>query len=213
VTDQQPKLGQLPLEFARQPLRLLNRKARANGEAIQAGLGFLAARWQDGCWHDSSQPSGGPDTWVTAYVLARLADVSPEYKSHPLQYKIERSLILLEHMRRRQGCWGSRPGEDDDATSTAWAVVALRRHGRLAPPAALDFLRRCRRFDGGFGAFPAEGSNQQTPSIPEITAVAVSALSCLDWDTEDFLAAFLRDSKTRLRGFAFARKFSNGAKA
>jgi hypothetical protein len=62
---------------------------------------------------------------------------------------------------------------------------------------ALEFLRACRQFDGGFAPCPAESSSRRQSSVPEITAVAVSALGQLDWATEDFLASSLRSQDGR----------------
>ena len=195
MTDPQPKIGQPPSELSREfaghALPQPERQGRSGGEAIKAGLSFLETRWQDGRW----QESGGSDVWVTACVLARLAELPSEYKSQSLQRKIESSLDWLIQMRSPQGCWGARPGEDD-GYSTAWAVVALRGHRRVGKQSALEFLRSCRQFDGGFAACPAESSGRR-PSVPEITAVAVSALGQLDWATEDFLAASLRCQEGR----------------
>ena len=200
MTDQQPKLGQpaAPLstssELEGEPVRWPQQRGRTSSEAIKAGLGFLAARWQDGRWQDSSLPFCGSDVWVTSCVLARLGELPSEYKSHSLQRKIESSLDWLMCARSAEGCWGSRPRErererQDDANSTAYAVVALRAHGRAVPGAALDFLRRCRRFDGGFASDPAGKE-----SAPETATIAVRALAEVNWATEDFLAAYLRTS-------------------
>ena len=190
MTDQQPKLGQ-PLngDFAVQ-LGAPERRGRSSGESIKAGLDFLQRRWQDGYWQDSSLPFGGSDAWVTSCVLARLAELPPDYKSYSVQRKLDSSLDWLMRVRTPQGGWGARPG-DDDSNSTAWAIVALRAHGRAVPGPALDFLRRCRRFDGGFSASPMDVNSAQ-PGVAEITAVAVRALDHLNWATEDFLAGYLQ---------------------
>src|SRR5262249_4417151 len=195
VTDQQPKLGQ-PLmkdlngDFAPQLGALEGRVGRTRGEAIKAGLDFLGTCWQDGTWQDSSSllPVGS-DAWVPSCVLARLAELPADYKSHSLQRKIESSLDWLMGTRTPQGSWGSRSG-DDDSNSTAWAIVALRAHGKAVPGPALDFLRRCRRHDGGFAASPIDVNSAQ-PGVAEITAVAGRARDHLSWATEDFLAGYL----------------------
>ncbi len=195
MTDQQPKLGQpaAPLSTSRElegePVRWPQQRGRTGGEAIKAGLGFLAARWQDGRWQDSSLPFCGSDVWVTSCVLARLGELPADYKSHSLQRKIESSLDWLMCVRSAEGCWGSRAGAEAEVNSTAYAIVALRAHGRAVPAVALDFLKQCRRFDGGFASDPA-----RRESVPETTAVAVRALGELNWATEDFLSAYLRNS-------------------
>ena len=210
MTDQQPKLGQLPELSGDFALPLGNserRVGRTSGQAIKAGLDFLGTRWQDGYWQDSSSllPAAGSDAWVTSCVLARLAELSPRYKSHSLQRKIESSLDWLMRVRTPQGGWGSQSG-DDDSNSTAWAIVALRAHGwsRAVPGPALDFLRRCRRFDGGFAASSIDVNSAQ-PGVAEITAVAVRALDQLNWATEDFLAGYLRGAGPAAPGRRTAR--------
>jgi len=208
VTDQQPKLGQLPElsgGFALPMGDSERRVGRTSGQAIKAGLDFLGTRWQDGYWQDSSSllPVAGSDAWVTSCVLARLAELSPHYKSHALQRKIESSLDWLMRVRTPQGGWGSQSGEDD-SNSTAWAIVALRAHGKTAPGPSLDFVRRCRRFDGGFAASPIDVNSAQ-PGVAEITAVAVRALDQLKWATEDFLAGYLRGAGPAAPGRRTAR--------
>jgi hypothetical protein len=204
VTDQQPKLGEPAFAASRElssqpdlrpsppkpggpgtPVRWTERRGRTSAEAIKAGLNFLSASWQEGYWQDSPLALGGSDVRVTSCVLARLSELPTECRSHSLQRKIESSLDWLTQSRSREGSWGSRPGEDD-ANSTAWAILALCAHGRAVPAAALDFLLRCRQFDGGFASIPAG------ESASEITAVAVRAVGQLDWATEDFLSAYLR---------------------
>src|SRR5262249_30819763 len=100
-------------DFALQLGASERRPGRTSGEAIQAGLDFLVTRWQDGYWQDSSLPVGGSDAWVTSCVLARLAELAPDYRSHSLQRKIESSLDWLMCVRTPQGGWGSQPGDDD----------------------------------------------------------------------------------------------------
>lgn len=190
VTDQQSKLGQpesavkMDSELVSRPIHFPERRGRTSAETIQAGLEFLAGRWQNGHWQ-SPWAAGGSAAWLTACVLARLAEMSHQHISHSLQRKIESSLDWLLSRRSPENAWG------ENCCCAAWAVIALRGHGRTVPAEALDFLRRCRRPDGGFGPAPASANGVRQPSLPDVTAVAVHALDRLDWEAEDFLAAYL----------------------
>jgi hypothetical protein len=195
VTNQQAKLGErfrgaglpgMALSHAGGPLRTTR-------EAIQAGLGFILSQQQGRHWQDLGLPSGEADVRVTACVLARLAELPLHYISRPLQQRIDQALDWLLQARTPNGGWGSRSGEDD-AETTAWAVIALRGHRRAAAPsAALDLLRRCRRLDGGFAARPGDsaGASPYLTSTPEITAVVRRALGEVDRAAEEFLLSHL----------------------
>lgn len=174
------------------PVRDPEKKGRTAGEAIKAGLCYLAGRWQGDRWQDSAFHSLS-DTCATALVLARLHEVPAEYKTHNLGRKVELGLDWLMRARDAEGSWGARPG-NGDACSTAWSVLALRMYGRSVPKEALDFLRSCRRHDGGFALSPVVTNGRQVRSAPDATAVAVRALGELDWAIEDFLASYLRTS-------------------
>src|SRR5713226_5097582 len=146
-------------------------------EAIAAGLEFLMSRRQDGKWRDFSPTTGESDVWVTAYVLARLGELPPAYISHALQQQVEESLEWLKEVRNPLGGWGYRSHGKDSADATAWAIIALRRHGQPAPRPAVELIGRCRRPDGGFAAYPEAGhaGEVQQTSAPDVTAVAVKA--------------------------------------
>jgi len=147
-------------------------------EAIAAGLEFLMSRRQDGKWRDFSPTTGESDVWVTAYVLARLGELPRAYISHALQQQIAESLAWLQEVRNPLGGWGYRAHGKDSADATAWAIIALRRHGQTAPRPAFDLVRRCQQPDGGFAAYPVAGTagTAHETSAPDITAVAVQAL-------------------------------------
>ena len=186
MTDQQPKLGQPELATemlsASRPVRWPEGRERTSAEAIQAGLGFLDCHWPD------SSPGGQGTLWLTSSVLARLAEMSPEHIGYSLRRKIKTSLDWLMCVWSPEGAWGN------DCACTAWAVLALRGLGLTVPGAAMDFLQRCRRPDGGFAAIAASGTGAQRNSVPAVTALAVRALGDeqVDWAAEQFLAAYLQ---------------------
>jgi hypothetical protein len=162
-------------------------------EAIAAGLEFLMSRRKDGKWRDFSPTTGESDAWVTAYVLARLGEFPRAYISHTMQQQIMESLEWLKEVRNPSGGWGYRAHGKDSADATAWAIIALRRHGQTAPLPAFDLIRRCQRPDGGFAAYPdSSNTDEARTSAPDITAVVVKALETVDPASQEYLASHMR---------------------
>ncbi len=199
VTEQQTAVSKEVLRSKNSIPKMLLTKNPApphstNTEAIAAGLEFLMSRRQDGKWRDFSPTTGESDVWVTAYVLARLGEFPRAYISHAMQQQITESLEWLKEVRNPAGGWGYRAHGKDSADATAWAIIALRRHGQVAPRPAFDLVRRCQRPDGGFAAYPATDSADavRETSAPDITAVAVKALETVDPSCQQFLASHLR---------------------
>ena len=169
-------------------------RRRTNSEAIRAGLSFILAQQQGSCWPDLGLPSGEADARVTSCVLARLADLPLHYVTPRLQQQLDQALDWLLETRTPDGGWSSGSGHDD-AETTAWAVLALRGHRRRpAPSGALDFLRRCRRLDGGFAARPSDSpaASPYLRSTAEITSLALRALGEADRSGQEFLALQLQ---------------------
>lgn len=199
MTDQQAEVSsETPKSENSIPKMLLTRNPapphRTSTEAIASGLEFLTSRRQDGKWRDFSPTTGESDVWVTAYVLARLGELPLAYISHTLRQQMAESLEWLKEVRNPLGGWGYRSHGKDSADATAWAIIALRRHGQPVPPSAFELIGRCRRPDGGFAAYPETGQADQLPqaSAPDITAVAVKALETADPSCQQFLASHLR---------------------
>jgi hypothetical protein len=167
----------------------------ASADAIAAGLEFLFSRRRQKSWSLFAPAIQESASWVTAYVLTRLGEISAEYISYSQRQQIEESLNWLTEIRTSAGGWGFGPtGSPDDADSTAWAVTALRQHGRPVPNEALELIRRSRCSDGGFAMDPA-GSVPENPlaaSAPDVTAIATRALNSIDTAASEFLAAHLR---------------------
>lgn len=125
---------------------------------------------------------------MTACLLARLGELPSQYLRHNLRQQMLESVDWLTRARTPDGGWGS-PNCGDDAETTAWALIALRRHGHNTPEPALSLMRRCRRLDGGFARFPE--TKREDQGSPEVTAIAVRALGTMDDAAEDFLASYL----------------------
>jgi hypothetical protein len=169
----------------------------ASATAISAGLDFLFSRYRHGSWSLCAPSIRESATWVTAYVLTRLGEISPEHISHSQRQQITESLDWLMAVRTVKGGWGfGANGSPDDADSTAWAVTALRQHGRPVPEEAFALIRHCHGSDGGFALISnADHSNDLGPlpaSAPDVTAIAVRALASIDTASSEFLAAHLR---------------------
>lgn len=166
----------------------------ASADAIAAGLEYLFSRRRQGAWSLCSPAITESAAWITGYVLARLGEIPSHHISYSLHRKIEESLDWLQETRTPEGGWGfGATGSADDADSTAWAVTALRQHGRLVPDEPLELIRRCRRSDGGFAIYPvADQSELSTSSAPDVTAIAVRALASIDATSSEFLASHLR---------------------
>jgi len=199
VTDQQVEASNETIESENSISKLLVAKnpeplQRTSTEAIAAGLEFLMSRRQDGRWRDFSPTIGESDAWVTGYVLARLGEFPPAYISHTLQQQVAESLAWLKEVRNPVGGWGYRAHGKDCADATAWAIIALRRHGQPAPRSAIGLIGQCHRPDGGFAAYPETSQEDRVcqASAPDITAVAVKALEKLDPSCQRFLASHLR---------------------
>jgi hypothetical protein len=155
-------------------------------------LEFLFSQRHQAAWSLGSSPTRESATWVTAYVLARLGEIPAHYLSFTRRQKVEESLDWLTQVRTPQGGWAfGGPDWPDDADSTAWAVTALRQHGRPAPQEALELIQRCRRPDGGFATHPESSENSTRGSAADVTAIAVRALCAIDADSSEFLAAHL----------------------
>jgi hypothetical protein len=154
-------------------------RPRTAAEAIDAGAAFLGAQARDGYWRDYGLPTGESDSWVTAYVLARLGGIADNHLSGALKQQISRALDWLLEVRRAGGGWGYNATVPDDADSTSWAVLALRRWGRPVPDGAFDLLRRCERPDRGIATYPEDTSPGPAWSLsaPDVTAVAFRALA------------------------------------
>jgi hypothetical protein len=146
---------------------------RTNAEAIAAGLVYLLQRQQNGSWGHLDLPWGPADASVTACVLARLGELPSQFMNRYLKHAIADSLDWLHAAQTPEGSWGL-PGEGN-AETTSWAVIALRKHGRPVLNSAFDFIRRCRRPDGGYGRKPDSGK-----SDPETTTLAIQALGAGD---------------------------------
>jgi A-macroglobulin TED domain len=167
----------------------------ASSDAIAAGLEFLFSRRRQKSWSMFAPAIQESASWVTAYVLTRLGEISAEYISYSQRQQIEESLDWLTEARTTEGGWGfGATGSPDDADSTAWAVTALRQHGRAVPNEALELIRRSRGSDGGFAVNPSAATSQNplATSAPDVTAIAARALDSINTAASEFLASHLR---------------------
>lgn len=192
MTDHQPK--------SPEPLgpRIVYRQATAprptNRQAVLAGLEFLFASRDDGHWTDFSILGKGPEIWVTACCLTRLAEIPADFVGQNFRLNVDESLDWLMSKRTPEGLWGAEEDAEADADTTSWAVVALRRLGKTPPPGALEFIRKCQRPNGGFAAYPetSEVDSLYKVSAPDTTVIALKALAVANPAAEEFLATRLQ---------------------
>jgi hypothetical protein len=162
------------------------RATRSNLGSVQAGIDYVFSRRRGRHWEDfGAEPLG------TACVLARLGGLPADFINRSLQWGIAESLNWLVEARTPDGGWGH--SGEDDAETTSWALVALRRNRRATPGAAIQLLHRCRRPDGGFALRPAGG-----PGDPEATALAIQAMGFIDEGAETFLLTCLQSDGPRM---------------
>lgn len=190
MTDQQSELDHRTSQPSRDAAE--SRSSGASAEAIAAGLKFVFAQRREAAWSLGSSLSPESTAWVTAYMLARLGEIPQHHLCFTQRQKIEESLDWLAQARTPQGGWSfGGPGSPDDADTTAWAVTALRQHGRPVQQGALQLIHRCRRSDGGYTTRPEAPENITRSSAADVTAIAVRALCAIDATSSEFLAAHL----------------------
>ncbi len=167
---------------------------RGAGTAMKKGINYLLARQTDGHWRDFELPVGTADSWVTAYVLHHLAAVPPRRGPESLDRAMADGLAWLVGNRTVGGGWGYRTAIEDDADSTALALIALRRQGCPLPEDALRFLGRCCLADGSVATFPPghpEGG-AWTKGTVDVTPIALEAMEpCLSGTAVDKARRFL----------------------
>jgi hypothetical protein len=163
-----------PNDLSRIPLL----KPRDNQAAIAAGLDFLFAGRRHHDWVDFSSLQDPSDTWVTAFVLAQMAEIPGAWIGNVREQQVRQSLKWLLSVQGSDGGWGLSLRAESDAESTAWAIRALRGYDQRVPESAVRFIERCRRSDGGIGPYAPESPSGRawTVGSPDVTALAISVL-------------------------------------
>ena len=167
------------LEPRPRPSRELHaRRARSVREAIRAASSFLCDARCGDCWLDYELPVGTSNAWVTAYTLAKLATVHRDLLPEDATRVIRQALDWLVSVCSRDGGWGFNLTVPNDADSTAWAILALRRQNRPIPESARHFLSLCREAKGSFTTYPRSRStpNLWMAAAPDVSAAAMAAL-------------------------------------
>jgi hypothetical protein len=192
VTEHQTKSPDLP--GPKLVVRQAEMPRRTTRESVMAGLKFVFSSQETRHWTDFSSLAAGSEIWVTAYVLARLADIPSEFVTRDFCLRTEDALDWLVDARNLDGTWGAHGTMEGDADTTAWAVIALRRHGRKAPEPALEFIRKCQLANGGFAAYPETSRMDGLYKLasPETTVAALKALGSGNPAAEEFLMARLQ---------------------
>lgn len=146
-------------------------------QSIERGIDALFAARRHDCWNDFALPVGASDVWVTAYLLTQLAD-APVDLICSRRADIEASLDWLSAQQSvESGGWGFNRTVPDDADSTSWAILSLRRWNRPPSERAVAFLRSCER-NGGFATYPVSTTPKPAWSCvaPCVTAIVLQAL-------------------------------------
>lgn len=112
----------------------------------------------DGAWEDYCLPVGRSDAWVTAIAAAAMRETleAVDGCSNVRGHASSAAACAIEWLRDHQaesGGWGFNGKVEQDADSTAWAVLALRCGGHEPSRKALSFLHRHSCSDGGFRTF------------------------------------------------------------
>jgi hypothetical protein len=145
--------------------------------ALRRGVAFLLARQgSDGSWTDWALPPGSSADWTTAYVGLRLAALGKPFRV-ALRSPLDRAARWLLARGTVHRGWGYNSAVEQDADSTALALLFLAGSGIPAPPGAYAALMRYQRDDGGFSTFLPDGlTGSWGHSHPEITPIALLAL-------------------------------------
>ncbi len=171
-----------PLQALASPRRSATKAMSNRVAAIERGLDFLSRQAKSKAWTDYRLPVGESDSWVTAYVLFRLADIHAGLVNSELRQRISDALDWLETAQSSGGGWGYNRQIEADADSTSLSLLALHRHGRTLPATAIKFLLSCMDTDGLFSTYPKEtghGGGWESAHL-EITFTAWAALKgCL----------------------------------
>lgn len=127
--------------------------------ACLRALRFLCAKQRsDGAWEDYHLPVGRSDAWITAVASTAISDTLRVVadSSGPLCEALSATARATEWLQSHQaesGGWGFNGGVEQDADSTAWAVLALRSRGDKPSRETLSFLQGHACSDGGFRTF------------------------------------------------------------
>jgi squalene-hopene/tetraprenyl-beta-curcumene cyclase len=179
----------------RPELALLTRPgsaAHGRANATARALAFLASAVDDrGAWSDFNTLFGASTDWVTAFVACAVHGATGGRDVAP------RALSALLDGQRANGGWGFNQRVPSDADSTAWALLALARAGRLQAghAAGRDYLLRHQdAATGGFATYAAEDGIAAAIGLaapgwsqphPCVTAVALQALLAVGAQRED----------------------------
>lgn len=122
-------------------------RARTIADVVARGVTALGAARNSECWEDFTLPVGRSDSWVTAYVLASLAEL--RHANLPAVTCLAApALRWLLNQQAENGGWGYNASVPPDADSTAWAVLACLGWSHPVPRHARRFLLGCASMRG-----------------------------------------------------------------
>lgn len=148
--------------------------------AIDRAVVYLRGQQRhDGALRDFALEPGLSDSWMTAHVALVLDGVLPAQA-------IRRDAARFLYARGcRRGAWGFNDRVEEDADSTAQALLVLAAHGYVLPPAWTELLLGFQQPGGGFSTYRAPPTGPVTgwqASHPDVTLAALAAVRVLDLD-------------------------------
>lgn len=149
---------------------------RSIGDVLASGVAALGGARQGVNWEDFTLPVGRSDSWVTAYVLASLAELG-EAELPAVASLAVPALRWLLNQQAETGGWGYNDSVPPDADSTAWAMLACRGWSHPVPRRARRFLLGCASAHG-FATYPVASSPAAGWARPseDVAAVVCRAL-------------------------------------
>lgn len=168
----------------RRPGHLAHAVPAAEGDIVGAAVGRGVAQLRrrqrrDGALRDFALPPGLSDAWTTAHC-AFVLDGVPQARA------VRRDAARFLHERGcRQGAWGFNDRVEEDADSTAQALLVLAEHGYALPGAWTDVLLGFQLPDGGFSTFRAPPAGPTTgwqAPHADVTLAALAAVRRLGLD-------------------------------
>lgn len=163
------------------PIAARGKRGAALFEAVQRALAaVLAMQCDNGKWTDFYIPDVGgvSDTWVTAHVGLRLANLPSTWSNPAIVRALEAATDYL--LSTWRSGWGYNEQSPVDADSTAHALLFLQAIGREIPRHAVHVLLRFQQNDGGFATFrgtaEVSAAHSWYISHPDVTPIVIRAL-------------------------------------
>lgn len=155
----------------------MNLKNNVNN-SIEKAIHFLINNQEpSGAWIDFDLDIGVSDSWVTAFVGMSLREVAIILSNQHDNDYISKSLSFLSKSMNDDGGWGYNNNCLSDCDSTAHVILFLSKCDAKVPPNIIARLLSFQQPDGGFKTFSENLNDGWNFSHPDISVIAVKALS------------------------------------